>query len=210
MSSWFQKPRGAKSKVPKTLFGTDLKPEIVDILVLLHRLKAFDGFPMKLPRYPDDMIVLVEIVRQAVQVNVLSASLWKKRYEFPIRVGAYSCEARPDAKNILKAFESKYKLEEYEVVRPMFDPNGYARDVLQIGSVIKHVTTMEDYWADCKNELESRDRAFSRFTVDQVKTYGINLDVEGIEDDGQNMYNNTYLTKLRNTPISSEPYVDIE
>ena len=40
--------------------------------------------------------------------------------------------------------------------------------------------------------------------------YGINLDVEGIEDDGQNMYSNTYLTKLRNTPISSEPYVDIE
>jgi hypothetical protein len=40
MNSWFQKPRGAKSKVPKTLFGTDLKPEIVDILVLLHRLKG--------------------------------------------------------------------------------------------------------------------------------------------------------------------------
>ena len=92
----------------------------------------------------------------------------------------------------------------------MFDPNGYARDVLQIGSVIKHVTTMEDYWVDYKNELESHDRAFAKFTVDQVKTYGINLDVEGIEDDGQNMYNNTYLTKLRNTPISSKPYVDIE
>ena len=40
MRSWFQKPRGAKSKVPKTLFSTNLKPEIVDILVLLHRLKG--------------------------------------------------------------------------------------------------------------------------------------------------------------------------
>ena len=40
MSSWFQKSKGAKSKVPKTLFGTDLKLEIVDILVLLHRLKG--------------------------------------------------------------------------------------------------------------------------------------------------------------------------
>ena len=40
MQSWFQKPRGAKSKVPKTLFGIDLKLEIVDILVLLHRLKG--------------------------------------------------------------------------------------------------------------------------------------------------------------------------
>ena len=140
------------------------------------RLVAFDGFPLKLPRYPDDMIVLVEIVRQAIKVNVLGASLRKKGYEFPIKVGAYSCETRSDAKNILKAFENKYKLEEYEVVRPTFDPNGYARDVLQIGSVIKHVTTIEDYWADCKDELESQDRAFARFTVDQVKTYGINLE----------------------------------
>ena len=40
MKSWFQKPRGAKSKVPKTLFFIDLKPEIIDILVLLHRLKG--------------------------------------------------------------------------------------------------------------------------------------------------------------------------
>ena len=63
---------------------------------------------------------------------------------------------------------------------------------------------------NCKNELESRDRAFARFTVDQVKTYGINLDVEGIEDDGQNMYSNTYLTKIRNTPINLEPYEDAE
>ena len=111
---------------------------------------------------------------------------------------------------MLKAFKNKYNLEEYEVVRPMFDPNGYAKDVLQIGSVIKHVTTMEDYWADYKDELESQDRAFARFTVDQLKTYGIDLDVEGLEDDGKNMYSNTYSTKLRNTPISSEPYVDIE
>lgn len=82
--------------------------------------------------------------------------------------------------------------------------------MLQIGSVIKHVTTIEDYWEDFKDELESRDHAFSRFTINQIKTYGINLDVEGLEDDGHNMYSNTYLTKLRDTPISSEPYVDLD
>ena len=56
---------------------------------------------------------------------------------------------------MVKAFKNKYKLEEYEVVRPMFNPNGYVREVLQIGSVIKHITTIEDYWTDCKDELES-------------------------------------------------------
>ena len=44
--------------------------------------------------------------------------------------------------------------------------------------------------------------------MEQIKTYNINLDVEGLEDDGKHMYSNTYLTKLRNTPISLEPYDD--
>ena len=137
---------------------------------------------------------------------MLSGSLNKKGYEFPMKVGAYSSESHSNAKDMLKAFEMKYKLEAYEVVRPMFDPNGYARDVLQIGCVIKHITTIEDYWVDCKDEFESRDHAFTRLTVEQVKTYDININVEGLEDDGQNMYSNTYLTMIRNTPISLEPY----
>ena len=88
--------------------------------------------------------------------------------------------------------------------------NGYTSDVLQIGSVIKHLTTIEDYWVDCKDELESWDCAFSKLMVEQVKTYGIDLNVEGLEDDGKNMYSNTYLTKVRNTPISFEHYIDVE
>ena len=86
---------------------------------------------------------------------MLRKILKKKGYEFPMKVGAYSCKSHFDAKNILKVFKMKYKLEMYEVMRPMFDPNGYARDVLQIGSVIKHIITVEDYWADCKDEFES-------------------------------------------------------
>lgn len=63
-------------------------------------------------------------------MNVLSAGLRKKGYEFPIKVVAYSCESRLDAKNMVKEFETRYKLQEYDVLRPMFDPNGYAWDVL--------------------------------------------------------------------------------
>ena len=98
--------------------------------------------------------MLIEIVRQMIQVNVLSGSLKKKVYEFPMKVGAYSCESYSNAKNMLKEFEMKYKLDAYKVIRPMFNLNGYVRDVLQIGSVIKHITTIEDYWADCKDEFE--------------------------------------------------------
>lgn len=91
----------------------------------------------------------------------------------------------------------------------MFDPNRYARDVLQIGSVIKHITTIEDYQANCRDEFESCDHAFIRLTMDQLKMYEVDLDVEGVEDDGKNMYSNTDLTKLKGTTISFEPYKDV-
>lgn len=58
MKSLFQKKRGAKSKVPKTLFSTDLKPEILDILVLLHRLKGeVEAF-----NFVEEYLFLVQII----------------------------------------------------------------------------------------------------------------------------------------------------
>ena len=51
---------------------------------------------------------------------MLSGSLKKKGYEFHMKVGAYSCESHSDVKNMLKAFEMKYKLEAYEVIRPIY------------------------------------------------------------------------------------------
>lgn len=126
-----------------------------------------------------------------------------------MKVEAFSYDTWSDAKNMMKVFEKKYKLDMYEVLRPMFNPNGYARDVLQIGSMIKNITTIKDYWANCKDEFESRDWAFARLKIDQVKMYKINIDVEGVKDNGQNMYSNTYLIKLKSTPISLKPYEDV-
>lgn len=97
----------------------------------------------------------------------------------------------------------------YKVLRPMFDPNRYAREVLQIKSLIKHINMVKDYQVDCKYEFESQDHAFSRFIVGQVNFYQIDIDVEGIQEEGKNMYSNTYLTKLRGLPINSKPYEDV-
>ena len=60
----------------------------------------------------------------------MSMSLRKKGYEFPMKVGAFNYESQSDAKNVLKRVETRYHLKMYEVVRPMFDPKGYAREVL--------------------------------------------------------------------------------
>ena len=53
-------------------------------------LVAFNGFPLKIPRSPNEMLFLIEIVRQALQVNILSESLKKKGYEFPMKVRVFN------------------------------------------------------------------------------------------------------------------------
>lgn len=47
-----------------------------------------------------------------------------------MKVGAFSCDSKSEAKNMIKEFEKKYKLDMYEDLRPMFDPFRYAKDVL--------------------------------------------------------------------------------
>ena len=42
-----------------------------------------------------------------------------------------------------------------------------------------------------------------------MKKYKVNIVVDGVEDEGQNMYSNTYLTKMRKIPISSKPFEDV-
>ena len=49
---------------------------------------------------------------------------------------------------------------------------------------MRHITIVEDYWANYRDEFKSCDHAHARLTIGQVKTYGIDLDVEGLEDDG--------------------------
>ena len=44
-------------------------------------------------------------------MNVLSGSLKKRGYEFPMKVGDFSCDTHSDAKNMFKVFEMKYKLD---------------------------------------------------------------------------------------------------
>lgn len=50
--------------------------------------------------------------------------------------------SRLDAKNLTKAFERKYKLKDYQVIRPQLDPVDYVKDNLQLGSSYKHVLTI--------------------------------------------------------------------
>ena len=83
-----------------------------------------------------------------------------------MKVGAFSCDSKSEAKNMIKEFEKKYKLDMYEGLRPMFDLYEYTKDILQIDGTMEHMVTVEDYWANCQDEFKSHERTFSRLTMD--------------------------------------------
>ena len=62
---------------------------------------------------------------------------------------------------------------------------------------------LEDYWVDCADEFESREKFYSRLTVQQIKLYNVDIDVDGVKDDGLHMQTFTYLKRSKGTPIDS-------
>ena len=74
-----------------------------------------------------------------------------------MKVGALICDTQSNGNNMKNIFKQKYKLDMYEFLTPMFNPNMYTKYALQIGSMIKHITMIKDYWVNCKYEFKSHD-----------------------------------------------------
>lgn len=107
---------------------------------------ACDGFPKRLPRYPKGKVILVKLCRQILEENTLCSNVKKiVRIPFPIVVGPYSHASRSNAKNLVKIFEKKIKLVDYEVLRPQYDPVNFVRDHLKLGYAYRYVPNIEDY-----------------------------------------------------------------
>ena len=92
-------------------------------------------------------------------MNTLCSNVKKiVEISFPIVAGSYSCASRSDARNLVKAFESRIKLIDYEVIRPQYDPVSFVKDHLKLGYAYRHVPAIEDYWAGCHNEYQTKER----------------------------------------------------
>ncbi len=65
------------------------------------------------------------------------------RISFPIVFVPYSYASRFDAQNLVKSFESKIKLTDYEILRPQYDPINFVRDQLKLGYDHRHVPDIE-------------------------------------------------------------------
>ena len=126
---------------------------------------------------------------------------------FPNIVGAYSYACYFNLKNISKAFgeKCKIKIKPFEVLRLNFNLINYMKDNLQLESSFRHIPMLMDHWDECVDELVTRERFYSRMTIQKIKLYGVNINMNQLEDDKKNMQSSTYLKGINTFPIDSTP-----
>lgn len=148
---------------------------------------------------------MVELCRQILEINTLCSNVKKiAKVSFPIVVGLYLCASRSDAQNLVKRFESKIKLLDYEVLKPQYDLVNFVWDHLKLGYAYKNVPNIEDFWSRCLDEYRTRKRFWSWLTIEEIKLYNDFVDVSDLADDGAYMHPTSY-EKIKGTPILSTP-----
>ncbi len=108
---------------------------------------------------------------------------------------------------MVKIFDGKIKLLDYEVLGPQYDPVNLFRDHLKLGYAYRHVLDIANFWPRCLNEYQTQERFWSRLTIDEIKLYKKKFDVSDLADDGAYMHPTSY-DNIKNTPIISTPLVD--
>ncbi|KAH9327605.1 hypothetical protein KI387_007783, partial [Taxus chinensis] len=122
------------------------------------RVTNFLGEPVKLPGYPSDKLVIVELCRQLVQMHDLQSKWHKSTNFFPITMDYYSCQSIHKARGIEVEMFSECEHELFPAWLN-FDPYGVARK--KISQEYLHVPSLEDFWMKCRNEYEVRNKDFS-------------------------------------------------
>lgn len=139
---------------------------------------GFEGEQFKLPRYAFDSYILIEVSRQLAHIDKKLGTKGNSGVVFPIELGYYSCKSVSNALNLELEFK-KMNLQHY-IVRWKFDSRGYVVENLNMDDHFFHEPQLEDYWENCSDELEVRKRLWSRFTLQQVLTMKLPINVTGV------------------------------
>ena len=107
-------------------------------------------------------------------------------------VGPYSCSSRLDAWNLVKKFERKIKLLDYEVLWLQYDLVNFVRDHLKLGYAYRHVLNIEDFWFGFLHKYQTQERFWSWITIDEIKLFNNFVDVFDLADDGAYMHPTSY------------------
>lgn len=147
--------------------------------------------PKRLPRYPPDKVVLLELARQLEHYDRIMKNEGKTGVSFSIIIGNDSCPNRATFEAAEKELEW-YHLGWYRA-RQGFDPVGLIK--ASHGNKFKHVPTIEDFWANAKDDFHVRKLAFSRLSVDMMRSIRWRgLDIPDQLEDDRNVLRKDYDT----------------
>ena len=147
--------------------------------------------PKRLPRYPPDKVVLMELARQLEHYDRIMRNEGKIGVSFSIIIGNDSCPNRATFEAAEKELEW-YHLGWYGA-RQGFDPVGLIK--ASHGSEFKHVPTIEDFWANAKDDFHVRKLAFSRLSVNMMRDIRWRgLDIPDQLEDDRNVLREDYET----------------
>ena len=98
---------------------------------------------MKLPRYPSDKLVLLEITQQIESTYERVNRQWRPCWAWPLVIGPYQVKWKQD----IQSFEWKwdnYPLKEYNSPRTYFDNIGSTKSLA--GKEFHHEDVVENHW----------------------------------------------------------------
>lgn len=117
--------------------------------------------PKRLPRYPPDKIVLMELARQLEHYDKTMKLKGEAGVTLSLVIGNDSCP------NLVAFAAVEKEIEQYHLglyrARQRFDPNGFIKASQK--NTFKHIPTIEDFWANAQDDFHVRKLAFSRLSV---------------------------------------------
>lgn len=107
------------------------------------RIGGFEEAPLKLPRFPSDYIVFLEVCRQMVVVNVKYLNMGKKGYTVSLSTPHFSCKTNGTAK-AMEIILEKLHFQSLSS-RNSFDNKGYVKHNLYGAKGYMHWPKLEDF-----------------------------------------------------------------
>lgn len=148
--------------------------------------------PYRLPRYPSDHIVLLELVRQICEFDVIVKKEKHKTSfsgDFPLGIGVAEVCPSIQSAHIVGDELAAYGFS-FHSKRTNFDITGEAQK--KATKEYRHKDDLEDYWANIKYDLEARKKRYSRLPVDVIRQYNVKLIPDQLEDDGNLVQDHAY------------------
>lgn len=139
------------------------------------RIGGYKKAPLKLPKYPEDLLVFLEVYRQMAIVNIKYMNMGKRGYTFLLVTCSFSCKSNQMARNVERILK-EYNLQ-LLFVRTNFDSNGFVRKKLYASDSYQHQPSIEDFWEDYADENEVFRRDHMRLTLEQIQIFGLSFQI---------------------------------